>query len=55
MEHIAVDHIFPEWDIWVQFCDTVYSLALSLDRFATISRTFIITDNHSKLSWLASS
>ena len=31
MEHVAVDHIFPEWNIWLQFCDNVYSVALSLD------------------------
>jgi hypothetical protein len=31
MEHCAVDELFPEWDIWTQFCDSVYTLALALD------------------------
>ena len=34
MEHVAIDHIFPEWNIWLQFCESVYSLALSLDASA---------------------
>jgi aminopeptidase 2 len=31
MEHCAVDFIYPEWDIWLQYSETVFSLALSLD------------------------
>jgi aminopeptidase N len=31
MEFVAIDHIFPEWDAWVEFVQSVYGLALSLD------------------------
>eukprot|EP01080_Neovahlkampfia_damariscottae_P006398 gene6398-10405_t len=31
IEHLAVDNIFPEWDIWTQFVSNVYSVALNLD------------------------
>ncbi|KAJ3387394.1 hypothetical protein HDU92_001972 [Lobulomyces angularis] len=28
---LAVDHIFPEWDIWTQFADSVTNTALNMD------------------------
>lgn len=31
IEHLAVDHLFKEWDIWTQFVSNVYSVALNLD------------------------
>lgn len=31
MEHVAVNHIFPDWHIWNQFVSDVYSTALALD------------------------
>ena len=31
MEFYAVDHIFPQWDIWQQYLRNVSTVALSLD------------------------
>ena len=31
IEYLAIDHIFPEWDIWTQFVSTELSDAFSLD------------------------
>jgi puromycin-sensitive aminopeptidase len=31
MEFVAIDHLFPTWDIWTEFVQSVYGLALSLD------------------------
>ena len=31
IEYLAVDHIFPEWDIWSQFVNMDHSRALELD------------------------
>lgn len=31
MEFIALDHLFPEWNAWDEFVQSVYNLALSLD------------------------
>ncbi len=31
IEYLAVDHIFPEWDIWTQFVNMDHSRALELD------------------------
>jgi aminopeptidase N len=31
MEFFGVDHLFPEWNVWVEFVQSVYGLALSLD------------------------
>ncbi len=31
IEYLAIDHIFPEWDIWTQFVGTELSDAFSLD------------------------
>ena len=35
MEHVAVDHIFPQWQIWNQYGEAVFALALSLDSLDT--------------------
>jgi len=35
MEFIAVDHLFPDWDMWTEFVQSVYGLALSLDAMQT--------------------
>jgi len=35
MEHKAVDHLFPEWDIWTQFVAGVCGAAFSLDALQT--------------------
>lgn len=34
IEYLAVDHLFPEWQIWAQFVYTEYGEALSLDGLA---------------------
>jgi puromycin-sensitive aminopeptidase len=34
IEYLAVDHIFPEWDIWTQFVYMEHSRALELDGLA---------------------
>lgn len=34
-EFLGVDHVFPEWDIWTQFTESVHSRALSLDGLAS--------------------
>jgi puromycin-sensitive aminopeptidase len=31
IEYLAVDHLFPEWDIWTQFVFSDFARALSLD------------------------
>lgn len=31
IEYLAVDHLFPEWDIWTQFLDADFSRALHAD------------------------
>jgi aminopeptidase N len=31
MEFIGIDSLFPEWDAWTEFVQSVYGLALSLD------------------------
>jgi len=31
IEYLAVDHIFPKWDIWTQFLDADFGRALSAD------------------------
>ena len=31
MEFVAVDKLFPDWNIWTEFVQSVYGLALSLD------------------------
>ncbi|MDZ4260637.1 MAG: M1 family metallopeptidase [Candidatus Sungbacteria bacterium] len=31
IEYLAVDHLFPEWDIWTQFVASDFSAALDLD------------------------
>jgi len=31
MEFVGIDTIFPEWDAWTEFVQSVYGLALSLD------------------------
>lgn len=31
MEFVAINHLFPEWDVWTEFVQSVYGLALSLD------------------------
>ena len=31
IEYLAIDHIFPEWDIWTQFVASEMGVALSLD------------------------
>ena len=31
IEYLAIDHIFPEWDIWTQFVANEMGVALSLD------------------------
>jgi aminopeptidase N len=35
MEFKAVNHIFPEWNIWTEFIQSVYSLAMGLDAMKT--------------------
>lgn len=35
MEHVAVDHLFPDWNIWTQYGESVFSLALELDALST--------------------
>jgi len=35
MEFVAVDHLFPDWDIWKEFVQSVYGLALGLDAMKT--------------------
>ncbi len=35
IEYLAVDHLFPEWDIWTQFASSDLSLALKLDALKT--------------------
>ncbi len=34
IEHLAVDHLFPEWDIWTQFVNSEHGRALKLDALA---------------------
>ena len=34
-EHVAVAHIFPDWGIWTQYSEAVFSVALELDSLAT--------------------
>ncbi len=31
MEFVGIDSLFPEWDAWTEFVQSVYGLALSLD------------------------
>ena len=31
MEFVALDHLFPAWNAWDEFVQSVYNLALSLD------------------------
>lgn len=31
MEFVGIESIFPEWDVWTEFVQSVYGLALSLD------------------------
>jgi len=31
IEHVSVNHIFPEWDIWTQFASDVRAAAMGLD------------------------
>lgn len=35
MEFVAVDHIFPEWDIWADFDSMVFPQAMQLDALLT--------------------
>ena len=35
MEFVGIDHLFPEWNAWVEFVQSVYGLALSLDSMVT--------------------
>ncbi|MFA5987560.1 MAG: M1 family metallopeptidase [Candidatus Paceibacterota bacterium] len=35
IEYLAVDHIFPEWDMWTQFAYADYGRALDLDSLKT--------------------
>jgi len=35
MEFVAVDQLFPAWDIWTEFVQSVFGLALSLDAMVT--------------------
>jgi len=35
MEFKAVDHIFPQWDIWNEFIQSVYAMAMGLDAMMT--------------------
>eukprot|EP00744_Colponema_vietnamica_P007049 GILI01010185.1.p2 GENE.GILI01010185.1~~GILI01010185.1.p2 ORF type:complete len:863 (+),score=319.04 GILI01010185.1:50-2638(+) len=44
-EHLAVDHIFPQWDIWAQFGTTVYNRALQLDSLSN-SHPIQVDVNH---------
>jgi len=35
MEFVGIDHLFPEWQAWTEFVQSVYTLALSLDALNT--------------------
>lgn len=35
MEFVAVDKLFPDWNAWTEFVQSVFGLALSLDAMAT--------------------
>ena len=35
MEFVGIDHLFPEWEAWTEFVQSVYTLALSLDALDT--------------------
>lgn len=35
MEHVAVHELFPDWNMWTQYGESVFSLALDLDCLAT--------------------
>jgi puromycin-sensitive aminopeptidase len=35
MQYVAVDHIFPEWDVWTEFCTSVQSSAMRLDALSS--------------------
>eukprot|EP01027_Heterolobosea_sp_BB2_P018308 GEZU01025811.1.p1 GENE.GEZU01025811.1~~GEZU01025811.1.p1 ORF type:complete len:486 (+),score=140.93 GEZU01025811.1:106-1563(+) len=45
VEHLAVNYIFPEWDIWTQFVQRFYGAALSLDGLET-SHPIEVEVNH---------
>ena len=45
MEFIAIDHLFPEWNIWNEFVQSVFTLALGLDAMKT-SHPIECTVNH---------
>lgn len=45
MEFISVNHLFPEWNIWNEFVQSVYTLALGLDAMKT-SHPIECTVNH---------
>ena len=34
IEYLAVDHVFPEWDIWTQFVYSDLGRAMNLDALA---------------------
>lgn len=35
MEFIAIDHLFPKWNIWNEFVQSVFTMALGLDAMKT--------------------
>lgn len=45
MEFVCVDHIFPNWNIWLEFVDSVYKDALRLDALLT-SHAIEVEVNH---------
>lgn len=45
MEFVAIDTIFPQWDIWTEFVQSVYNLAMNLDAMNT-SHPVEVNVNH---------
>jgi puromycin-sensitive aminopeptidase len=50
IEHLAVDYIFPEWDIWTQFVANVYDVALNLDSLKNTHAIEIPVKNPSEIN-----
>eukprot|EP00903_Cladosiphon_okamuranus_P013627 g12691.t1 len=50
MEFVAVDHIFPEWDIWSDFDSMVFPQAMSLDALVASHPIEVKVDNPDQIN-----
>ncbi|CAN0321806.1 unnamed protein product [Pylaiella littoralis] len=50
MEFVAVDHIFPEWDIWADFDSMVFPQAMGLDALVASHPIEVKVDNPDQIN-----